>query len=418
MSEIRMLSTDEIDAFIDITTNAYPGWEPMGTEEGRERIRQQLTRLHEEVPTKALHGLFREGQMMGGMLFHDFTLNFLGVRILSGGIGIVAVEFLHKKEHVAKEMIAYFLRHYRERGGLMAMLYPFRPDFYEKMGFGWGTKMNQYRVLPAALPRGPSKAHVRYLGEDDVLALLGCYNRFVSRTHGMIERYEPEVAQMLKNAQLRVAGYVRDDQILGYLVFNFEKGESFIVNDLVVRELVYESREALWELLTFLHTQADQIRRIVFNTQDEFFHYLLRDPRNGTPKMIPSVFHESNVQGVGLMYRVLDTRGILETLSERDFCAQTCRIKLSVKDSFLPENDGDTFVHLQDGRLRLSPKGGGAYDVAVRLNVAQFSSLLAGAVNFRSLYRYGLADISDAAYIDVVDRAFAVDEKPICMTAF
>lgn len=418
MSEIRMLTTEEIGTFIDISANAYPGWEPMNSEDGRGRIKQQLAHLHEEVPTKAMHGLFRDGQMLGGMLFHDFMLNFHGAQILSGGIGIVAVEFLHKKEHVAKEMLTYFLRHYRERGGLMAMLYPFRPDFYEKMGFGWGTKMNQYRVLPAALPRGPSKAHVRYLGEDDVLALLGCYNRFTARTHGMIERYESEFAQGIKNPQSRFAGYVKDGQIQGYLMFNFEKGESFIINDLHVRELVYESREALWELLTFLHSQADQIRRIVFTTQDEFFHHLLRDPRNGTPVLIPTVFHESNVQGVGLMYRVLDTRGILEALKERDFCGQTCRLKLSVEDSFLPENAGDVVLHFKDGRLRLSPEGGDAYDVAVRLDIARFSSLLAGAVDFKNLYQYGLADISDLAYIDVVNRIFAVEAKPICMTAF
>jgi predicted acetyltransferase len=350
------------------------------------------------------------------MLFHDFTMNFHGARVLAGGVGIVAVEFLRKKEHVAKEMIAYFLRHYRERGASIAMLYPFRPDFYERMGFGWGTKMNQYRVLPAALPKGPSKAHVRYLGEDDVLALLACYNRFVDQTHGMIERYESDVVRQLKNAQLRIAGYVKDDQIQGYLAFTFEKGESFIVNDLVVREFVYESRGALWELLTFLHTQADQIRRIVFNTQDEFFHHLFLDPRNGTPELIPSVYHESNVQGVGLMYRILDAREIMSALQERDFGGQTCRLKLTVEDSFLPENAGSTLLRFEDGRLHLLDDG--SRDVEVRLDIARFSSLLVGAVNFESLYRYGLADISDPAYVDTVNRIFAVEEKPICMTAF
>jgi predicted acetyltransferase len=55
-------------------------------------------------------------------------------------------------------MMLYFLRHYREQGAPLVALYPFRPDFYRQMGFGYGTKMDQHRVKPSALPRGPSKS--------------------------------------------------------------------------------------------------------------------------------------------------------------------------------------------------------------------------------------------------------------------
>jgi predicted acetyltransferase len=48
------------------------------------------------------------------MCLHDFTMDFLGVRIPAGGVGQVAVDLLHKKEHVAKEMMAYSPQHYQE----------------------------------------------------------------------------------------------------------------------------------------------------------------------------------------------------------------------------------------------------------------------------------------------------------------
>ena len=95
----------------------------------------------------------------------------------------------------------------------------------------------------------------------------------------------------------------------------FERGEDFIRNDIHVRELVYETPAALSELLTFLHTQADQIRTIILETQDEFFHHLLLDPRNDSASLIPSVFHESNIQGVGIMVRVVDVPGVFRRLS-------------------------------------------------------------------------------------------------------
>ncbi len=61
---------------------------------------------------------------------------------------------------------------------------------------------------------------------------------------------------------------------------------------------------------------------------------------------------------------------------------------------------------------------GGEHDVSLRLDIAEFSSLLAGSVDFCSLYRYGLAEISDPAYIRTVNRIFAVEQKPICTTSF
>lgn len=415
MSEIQRLSPEHVDAFVDIVSNAYPGLKIVSAED-KARSRQRLLQLHEEEPTVALYGLFREGQLLGGMRFHDFTMNFLDTQVPAGGVGLVAVDLLHKREHVAREMMAYFLRHYRGRGAPIAVLYPFRPDFYRKMGFGYGTKMNQYRVKPAALPRGPSKAHVRYLGPDDWPALLACYTRLARRTHGMIERTEYENTRLVGDPQRRVVGYEKDGQVMGYLVFAFEHGENFIVNDIHVREFIFESREALSELLTFLRAQSDQIRSIIFETQDEFFHHLLLDPRNVSASLIPSVYHESNLQGVGIMYRVTDTPRILRLLRGRDFGGQTCRLRLTVHDSFLPENAGSTLLCFEDGHLHVAD--GGDHDVEVCMDVAEFSSLLVGAVNFRSLYGYGLADVSDPGYVPIVDKIFAVQDKPICMTWF
>ncbi len=424
MSEIRLLTVDDFDAFTDIVVNAYPGWK-ISSKEDWERVQQRLLTSHREDRTVSYYGLFRAGELIGGMRFHDFQMNLLGARVAVGGVGLVAVHLLHKKEHVAKEMIAYFLRHYRGKGAPLTLLYPFRPDFYKSMGFGYGTKMNQYRVPPSALPKGPSKVHVRYLGDQDKRALLDCYQRVVERTHGMMEKSGRELDRLFKNESFRIVGYVDEDEdgdgagdgrVRGYVVFAFEPGESFIVNDLHVREFIYENQDALSELMTFLHTQFDQIRHVILDTQDEYFHHVLLDPRNGSPRLIPSVYHESNLQGLGVMYRVVNTPALLQALADRDFGGQTCRLKLTMEDSFLPENTGGWVLHFEEGRLTWSD--GEAYDVEVRMEVAEFSALLMGTATLDCLYRYGLVRVSDPKYVGVVDRIFRVPEKPICTTAF
>ena len=415
MIETRALSPEDFGPAARIFGDAYPGFK-IATEEERKRFSERAQKLHEEEPTAHFHGLLRDGKLQGMMCFYDFAANFLQTQIPVGGVGQVAVALPHKKEHVAKEMMRYFLRHYRDRDVPLAALYPFRPDFYRKMGFGYGTKVNQYRVEPTSLPKGPSKANVRYLSEADRPALVACYQRFTDRTHGMMAKSEREIRRLFAAPQHRLVGYEKDGMIQGYLVFTFETGDTFILNDIQVQELIYENVEALSELMTFLHSQADQIRHVIINTQDEYFHYLLLDPRNGSQRLIPDVYHESNAQGVGLMYRVIDLHSIFSLLHEHDFGGQTCTLELDIVDSFLPENAGCTLLHFEEGHVRRLESG--KHDVSVSLDISEFSSLLAGCVDFGSLFRYGLAQISDPDYVPTITRIFAVEQKPVCTTSF
>jgi len=286
------------------------------------------------------------------------------------------------------------------------------------MGFGYGTKISQYRVRPASLPRGPSKAHVRRLATGDAPRLSDCYNRFCAARHGLIARAERDVQASFGNPENKIIGYEQDGRIVGYLNFSFKpnRSDTFLRNDIVVHELVYEHAEALAELLTFLHTQADQIDYIFFTLHDESFHHLLFDPRNGTDNPIATLYQESNTQGVGIMYRVVNVRALFERLADHDFGGQTCKLKLTINDSFLPENGGELVVHFLNGHATV--RDGGDYDIAIQLDIAEFSSLLMGVVSFTALQRYSLAAISDASAIGTVNRLFLSEAKPICMTLF
>jgi hypothetical protein len=76
------------------------------------------------------------------------------------------------------------------------------------------------------------------------------------------------------------------------------------------------------------------------------------------------------------MYRVLDTLRIFETLADRDFNGESTRIKLTIRDSFLPENSGSTLIQFKGGEAKVLERG--RYDVEVTMNVEWFSSLIMG----------------------------------------
>lgn len=417
MSEIRTLSAAELETFARIAANAYPrlGWHDP---DKRKSLIKRLRAMQADDPSVHVVGLFRDERLLGGMRLHDFTMNLFGAMTPVGGVGMVAVDLLHKKQHIAKKLLKYFLRTYRTQGAALALLYPFRPDFYRKMGFGYGPKKSRYRVQPGALPRGNRPTHLRDLNKDDIPALLACYERYTQRTHGMIARAKSDFERLLDRPNIRVIGYKANARLSGYMAFTFVSAcdENFLRNNLHVVELLYTSREALAELLTFLAIQRDQVNRVVIDTLDDAFHVLMDDPRNGDPALIRSVYHPTNAQGVGLMYRVLDVPGLLAALRHHDFGGQTVRLRITLEDTFLSENAGSTVVAFDAGRATVV--NGANADVEIYLNVTDFSSLVIGAVDFERLYTYGRADISDVSDLETVQRLFAVPRPPICMTSF
>ncbi|MED4781807.1 enhanced intracellular survival protein Eis [Brevibacillus choshinensis] len=416
MEEIRPISLEDINEVVRITAMAYPGNNLLAPENQKrftERVRDTL----ENDQNASFHGLFREQRLVGVMKWYDLPMNVHGVPLLTGGIGTVAVDLLHKKEKVAKAMLRGFLTTYRESGVSLVSLYPFRVDFYKKMGFGVGTKINQYRIKPASLPF-TSKDQVFYLGEADREQILACYHRIVRQTHGMIKKTERELESFQEQPEQVVVGCKKEGKINGYLVFQFQRchDENRLQNDIVVKEFLYETYEAMAQLLSFLQSQSDQINRIVLTTADEDFHVLLSDPGNGTDRMLPSVYHESHLSGVGLMYRVIDVPGFFHQLSQRRFGKESCLLRLNIRDTFLPENEGSWLIDFREGLPHVIEEG--TVDVELGMDISDFSSLVMGSVGLRKLHLYGLAEVSDEKAIPLLDRLFAAREKPRSTTPF
>ncbi len=416
MNKIKRIPKKDMDDFVTIVANAYPGIK-INTVEEKDKLKQRLLKNVTKDPTNSLFGLYKSGKLAGVMSLHDFTMTMLSTRVLTGGIGLVAVDLAHKKEKVCKELVEFFLGHYSKKGAPMTALYPFRPDFYRKMGFGYGAKINQYRIKPRDLPRGKSRSHICFLDKEDRKELVNCYNRFAEKTHGMMTKTAFEL-KGYERPVLRVVGYKSGRKVHGYVAFAFKpvREGNFILNDMVVHEFIYENSDVLSELLTFLHTQDDEINRIIINTHDEYLHYLPSDPRDDSADLFAPVYHETNLQGVGIMYRVIDTPGVFEALNGHNFGNQDCRLKIKLADSFLPKNQGSCIINFVKGRPHLRKSA--AHDVEISLDIADFSSLIMGAVDFRSLHDYGLAEISDKRHLNTVNKIFLTDRKPKTTTQF
>ncbi len=416
MRIIREVQENELDEFSRITVEAFPGMK-IDTPEARRRMLERMATVMNE-PSVHFSAVFDDGQMVGVMRCYDFTMKLHETRTLVGGLGGVAVDLRHKKEHVAADMVRFYLDLYRRKGAALTALYPFRPDFYRRMGFGYGVKMNRYSFRPDALPAGGAGMGVEYLSAADKIAMAACYDRYLARTNGLIEIPSHVLDALFYDPALHIVGYREDGELRGYLVFRFQPapGDNWLSNNVQLRMLIHDDARALAALLDFLRKQADQVERIIYETQDENFHHILADPRDGSGGLLAGLWHQTNTQGTGIMYRVIDVARLFEVLRDHDFGGVTAVVRIDLTDTFLPENGGSYRLVVEAGRARLEP--GETADVVVGMDISDFSSLAVGAIDFGRLHGYGRATISDEAFVPFIGRLFRAGAPPWCLTSF
>ncbi len=418
MSEIKALPKKDIGRYVDILAEAYPGMNIVTDDDKKNAFERHLQQARD--PRITTFGYYRDGDLLGGIKLYDYTMNLFGIKLPAIGGGALAVDLMHKKEHVARDLMTHFIGYALKKNAPLAILWPFRPDFYKSMGWGIGSKMHVYRIKPNSFPNGESKEHVRMLTRDDIPMLTEFYNRVGAKTNGMIDESEFGWELIFDRFKaFRFVGYENDGELHGYFIYSFLRKEMvhFLDNKMRIIEMVYDSPKVLSEFCTFLHTQNDQIDIIELQTHDDSFHHLLKDPRNDANVVFPSVHHQSNTSGVGIMYRVVNVRRLFELLADHNFGKQTCKLKLTIADNFVESNDGSLVVHFSRGLAQVK-EDHSSYDVELRLDIADFSSLIMGAVDLNSLYTYSLANLTDPEYLETLNKLFVTDHKPVTFIAF
>src|SRR5262249_43384714 len=111
MSDVRPIPEQDYDALATILTNAYPTFN-LTTPEARERFKQRTAARASDL-TQRLYGLYRDDALHGSMIIHSYTMNVRGSMLQARGVGMVAVDLAHKKEHVARDLIRFFIENSR-----------------------------------------------------------------------------------------------------------------------------------------------------------------------------------------------------------------------------------------------------------------------------------------------------------------
>jgi len=407
-----LLDHEQIEQYCRIVAYAFPEFNLI-KQESREKFTQHLKMLQDLDEHINLLGLVEDDTLLGGIRVHSFGYNYYGNTVPAAGLGLVAVDLAHKKRRVCRDMMRHFIGSSREKGCLFAMLYPFRPDFYHRMGFGWGSRLHGYRLSPLQLPDSPHVPRATLLSENDTEALRACYDEYFRQQHGMVGASGWEWQRFTLSGRI-VAGVWNGERLTGYVTFMFRNvgGENHD-KDIVVEQIVWLYVEAMLSLLQFLRSQADQARHIVMPLVNDAFSYLLADPRHTDRELITPLYHQNARTGIGFMIRALNNEAII---TSRPWGAESLTVRLEVGDDLLADNASPVTARFENGVPNIVPDS--VPDVVLEMDIQNFAPLMINAVSLKQLASLGLVRVSEPDLLPRLANLFRRDETPVCTAMF
>lgn len=358
-----------------------------------------------------------EGTLIGSVLLMDFELNVRGKMMKMGGMAYVSTGFLHKKEHIARNLIRVGMGIFAGTGTAVGALHPFNPAFYHKMGYGYCNETVMYSPKPQYIRSYGDKSGLAYARPEDEEEVLEFYRRIAQKTHGAT------VHPFMDRHRIFDMPYVvvcrKNGKITGYLTFEFVEVDHYtdMYHDLAVRELICEDMETMKQFLTFLASQEDQIERVRIYTYEENFHMLFTNPDSGENRAFDGAIQEVGRKNMGYMFRIFDVRQYFmqqthcDRMVEREFV-----LELQVEDSFVESNNGSIFLEVRGTRVLLTDRK--QADVVLKTDIADLSSFVMGAIPLEAFLWTGRMECSDRSYVQEIQNALGWSQKPKNYTYF
>jgi predicted acetyltransferase len=396
---IRSAEHDDIAQLAGLWARAFPG---------ERTVEQRIAHLETGGVFGGIETAWiaeRAGRTVGAFRAYALTQHMHGAEHRMMGLAAVAVDETARRRGVGGELCRYAVRVARERGDVLSVLYPFRPAFYQALGWGMVGELHAYRFRPESLAI-TGAGDVRRAAAADFPAIAACYADVAVGTNGLIRR-RARVWRHHLDADGTHAYVTGSAGVEGYALVRFARAASPDENPMYIRELVAANAAAYDALLGWVSAQRDAWRIVSYEaTPDEHFAHRLCEPR-------PPGFH--NMRSLwapvgrivrGPMLRLLDVPRALEQRL-RWGPAAPLQFGLDITDTVVPENNGAFKVEFDGSSVTVRR---GAARPLLRMPVAVLAQIHAGELTVPQALRLGLAtgegDTTSVAALFQTDRRF------------
>jgi len=347
---------------------------------GRERWIGRL------VPERALVVDGAHGELAAAAQIRSFHQAFGGRAVPLAGYSPVAVAAEHRGRGLAKAVMVGHYADLRDRGEVIAGLFPASVALYRSVGFEVAGSYVQRRVPAAHLAAiaVPAGVEVRRGSADDVAAVHRCYGRLALEIDGSMLRTPDAFAARLPPDLADTYLYVVDDpatpgELAGYALYRHGTARPPYDYSVVVAEVHADSpdrRRALWRVVGSSGTQAPVVEMIGPAEDPLWLLVGAADP-------------EAVRSEIRWMLRLIDAPGAVAARGWNPTVRGS--VDLAVTDEHAPWNAGRWRLTVEDGEGRLEPGGEGT----VAVSIQGLSCWWSGYLDAHALARAGLVETPD-----------------------
>jgi len=400
---VRRAERGDIRALAELWTHAFPGERTVA-----ERVRQ----LEVGIPYGGIESAWvaeENGRITGAFKAYRLTEYVAGTALPMLGLAAVAVAGSARRRGLGRRLVQEALRIGRDRGDAISVLYPFRPAFYEALGWGFAGELHVYRFRPEALPEYEGHEHVRPATPHDRGGITACYARVARNANGPLRRTADAWTHHLDAPG--VQAYVFETgEVRGYLLARYGRARSPEHRVLYIRELIAEDDDAYRGLLGWISRQRDQWRRVRYDARrGEHMDVRLADPRPPDFHPARALWFPTATTLRGPMLRVLDVQAALAARTGwgTEPRGETT-IEIEVYDEQLPENRGPWHLTIGEGGVAARRADGGRAHARLATDPATFAQVYTGELSPSAAAWLGRAEVSGQTRL--LDEVFRVAE--------
>lgn len=395
--DIRKIQADEVEEYCRLQFRAYPSMKFSSKEEWDSFV--DRTKKSLESKEYDIYGNFIGNHLISSLMLYHYQINYLGAWLPIEGVGSVAVDTLHKREGICREMMAWAEKTISDSHIPLSFLFPFRPNFYVSMGYGYGSLLHHYEIDPAQIPDTGDKSKIIYLTKKDIPLIRDFEEKLSIQMHGYVKKQDRELDDYFENISWQKIGYLQDNQLKGWMIFFAKQPDpkNFLRHHLYIYEWWNATTDSRLSFLSFLYSQKDQYEKIIFNSVDSSLIHALQDPRDDIQKLVrPSISHPVGQLTTSVFYSILDPSILMQKIIRYKGADQAVPFDWEIQKSF-PE------VHQE----RISWVGGEKTTMnRTLLSTTQsvVSSILMGALTLKQAMTWNLVTISDENQLDKLDN--------------
>ena len=392
---IRTAEDRDLEALLTVHAAAFP--DPRGREARRKNFCENPRGTFSDLMVAE-----RGGRIVGHGFLFPMKAWFGGAEVSVGGVASVGVAPDARRSRVGRALLEGMLARMRSRGMVVSMLYPFKHDFYRKLGWGLVGEMRRYRFRPDALPLFDERERVLEGRPDRLDVVRECYEGFARMRNGLIHRSEAVWGSLVRSETVRLAR-VPDagGELEGYCLYRFVTDPLLSNQEIEVLELVATTASARFALWGFLSGQRDQVRRIQMSVPpDEPLHVLLKEPRSPVEEPIRGLTFASADLAVGLMLRVVDP---VRALEGRGWSSDG-EVVIDCPDRIVGDA-GRLCAVVRGGKAQVSAEGSGP---VLSTDPSTFAQIWSGYLAPSRAVYYGIARVDPESATVGLDRLFSL----------